>query len=341
MEKQIINRYYSIDLFKLIFAFVVVSIHTNPLVNINGHWYNTVYNVVVGMAVPFFFIASGFFIGKKAECIEHVFWFDPAAMRKYFLKILKMYVIWMVVYTPIVIVHYAQSGFSVWKSVSAYLIGFLFVGEHYNNWVLWYLLSAIYTVAVIRLFMKKGLKERDLVILVILASVLMEIFSYIGNYPRELTGIAGMIKKAVSHAFTSGRIFTGFVYIPIGIILSKWKVPIPISFALLVIGISGGLLIDQSIVSRYFLLISSIGLFDMVKSIKLPDSEAYSVIRRMSTVIFLIHLLIWTAYYMLAYGTKTYGVDSFVVVSLVSALIALTVSLYEKKSNKTGKHCQT
>ena len=62
MNKEILNneRYYGIDLFKFIMCIFVVAIHTNPLVNNTNNILNTVYSILTGMAVPFFFLTSVF-----------------------------------------------------------------------------------------------------------------------------------------------------------------------------------------------------------------------------------------------------------------------------------------
>lgn len=54
-----------IDLVKLFFALCIVAIHTNLLQQFsdNVNWYVT--HLVFRLGVPFFFVVSGFFFGKK------------------------------------------------------------------------------------------------------------------------------------------------------------------------------------------------------------------------------------------------------------------------------------
>lgn len=54
-----------IDIAKFVFAMCVIAIHTTPLINYNDKIVLGVYESFVRMAVPFFFITSGFFIGTK------------------------------------------------------------------------------------------------------------------------------------------------------------------------------------------------------------------------------------------------------------------------------------
>lgn len=48
-------------------AFCVIAIHTQPLVNCNNDSILSIYDSVVRLAVPFFFITSGFLLEKKCD----------------------------------------------------------------------------------------------------------------------------------------------------------------------------------------------------------------------------------------------------------------------------------
>ena len=84
--------------------------------------------------------------------------------------------------------------------------------------------------------------------------------------------------------------------------------------------------IVNEFITGYLIVFSSIGLFGIIISISLHDSLVYPILRNMSTIVYLIHMYIWTLYYMLIYGEKTYGLDSFIVVSLVSSIFAILYS---------------
>ena len=55
MEKSN-EKYNAIDLFKLIMAVCVIAIHTNPLYECNSKAVISIYNTLVGVANPFFFL---------------------------------------------------------------------------------------------------------------------------------------------------------------------------------------------------------------------------------------------------------------------------------------------
>ena len=61
------NDYTGIDIFKFLMAFAVIAIHCR-LDNIMGDrdWPHPI-GFIIGMAVPFFFITSGFLIAQKID----------------------------------------------------------------------------------------------------------------------------------------------------------------------------------------------------------------------------------------------------------------------------------
>ena len=326
------KQYNSIDLFKFIFAFAVISIHTQPLINCSTNVVININEAIIRMAVPFYFIASGYLLGQRISFENNNY--NPHVFEKYLLRILKMYIIWMLIYSPLAIINYIKTGTSFIKAVGSFLIGLFFVGEQYNNWVLWYLLSTIYAVLLIWLISRRGLRKRHLIGLVILASIMVAGFGYIGN-SSDYNGALGIFQKVVRRVLSSGRIFNGLVYIPIGLLLSKHKMHVAFCWILFLLGFIGRVFVTNSIAVTYLLIASSIGLFGLIARIQLSDSKMYMAFRNMSTTIYLIHLLVWTGYYMSVYGTKTYGLDCFVVVSIVSTMIAYGYYwMNQRKNNK-------
>lgn len=51
---------------KFFMALCVVAIHTGPLYDFDSNIQNFGYNQVFALAVPYFFLAAGFFLGEKA-----------------------------------------------------------------------------------------------------------------------------------------------------------------------------------------------------------------------------------------------------------------------------------
>lgn len=60
-----VKKYNSIDFVKLLMSICVISIHTRPFTSFTDGIAMNIYNAAVGIANPFFFLSSGFLIGKK------------------------------------------------------------------------------------------------------------------------------------------------------------------------------------------------------------------------------------------------------------------------------------
>lgn len=61
------KEYAGIDFFRLIAAFLVIAVHTSPLLGLNETADFILTRVLARVAVPFFFMASSFFLFSKAE----------------------------------------------------------------------------------------------------------------------------------------------------------------------------------------------------------------------------------------------------------------------------------
>jgi len=327
------NKYYSIDLLKFIMSFIVIAIHTEPLHNINNENISKIYNILVEYAVPFFFLASGFLIGIKLETplksqknIEII--------KKQLNKIIKMYLIWTLIYSPLAIYKYNLDGTPFIQAFSLYVKGFVFIGEQYNSWHLWYLLSTIYALFTILFLIKRNFSIKKILSISLFISLISITFTYLVEYQYELPNILYIIKKIIKSSVLNGRIFLGTVYIPLGIYLSKKTFPKYINFTITIICLLLTYIINNKIIDFYLLIISSVTFFEIIKNTQLKGNKFYQFARNSSTIIFLIHMYIWTFYYSIIYGKRKFGFDNFIITSLVSTLIALIYIIAKKyKSN--------
>ena len=144
---------YSLDLCKFIMAFAVIAIHTDPLVDCSNTAMSRIGYLFLSMAVPFFFLTSGYLLAAKL-----LFPFsrqeDLSKIRRYMTKILKMYLLWTLLYLPMALWHFVATGKTLHRAIQLYIQGFFFVGQQYNSWPLWYLLSTFYTLGVLYLLLK-------------------------------------------------------------------------------------------------------------------------------------------------------------------------------------------
>lgn len=87
-------------------------------------------------------------------------------------------------------------------------------------------------------------------------------------------------------------------------------------------GYTANVIIDNSGISAILVAVSAIAFFEIVKGINLVNSGFYKIVRKMSTVIYFIHMYVWSFYYKFFYGEKTYGLDCFAVTICISIVIA-------------------
>ena len=150
MQKQ----YSGIDIAKLICAVMVIAIHTQPFSQYV--WIDRGAGVITRLAVPFFFVSTGFFLDFS----------DANKVRKYIIRLFALYAIWTIIYLP----------FSSLSVRSLLLTG---VVEH-----LWYLPAAI--LAVFLAFIVRAPKKA-----LAISYLLMLIGTLLSTYLTVLSDVVG------------------------------------------------------------------------------------------------------------------------------------------------------
>lgn len=122
------HSYNAIDLLKFICSILVVIIHV-PLFgsyeNLNTlDFVLTTY--VCRLAVPFFFISSGFLIFRKMA-ISNI---NYTAIKRYIYKILYLYILWSIIYFPVLLNSYLSNGISFFKFVIVIIRNFMISGSY-------------------------------------------------------------------------------------------------------------------------------------------------------------------------------------------------------------------
>lgn len=97
MEKK---KYNCIDLFKFLFALLVIAIHIDPFnKKILNFWTQ---DFVGRVAVPYFFIVSGFLLYSKKNETN----FYSKIIPKYLKKLCLIYILWTIIYMPLILKKY-------------------------------------------------------------------------------------------------------------------------------------------------------------------------------------------------------------------------------------------
>lgn len=146
MEKKNI---VGIDLFKLIAAILVVILH--GIGNYFGEAGEILKTIICPIAVPFFFISSGYFFGRGLNR-------NKSEMKEYFIKyeknLVKMYIVWSIIGIPFMINLYYKLYNGNLPYIFLLMIRNVFFSGTFG--IYWYLLAMIGASILIYFFVSKN-----------------------------------------------------------------------------------------------------------------------------------------------------------------------------------------
>lgn len=131
-------RNNNLDILKIILAFLVVALHIFPVTKLNGIEGLISYEIasaITRIAVPTFFLISGYFLRNKLE--------DKFYLWNYVKRILGLYLLWQLIYIPDLLRFYHLGRFSTFDMVLKLVYGY---------WHLWYLLASVLAVGLLVAF---------------------------------------------------------------------------------------------------------------------------------------------------------------------------------------------
>ena len=324
---------YSLDLCKFIMAFAVIAIHTDPLVDCSNTAMSRIGYLFLSMAVPFFFLTSGYLLAAK---LQYPFsgQEDLFKIRRYMTKILKMYLIWTLLYLPMALWHFVAAGKTLHRAIQLYIQGFFFVGQQYNSWPLWYLLSTFYTLGVLYLLLKHKAPPTALFLVSGISAVISfsidALIASPDHFPTTIQALLPLIRHTVQH----GRIFTGGIYLPLGMLLACRKFPALLNRILLPAGCIASFLTHISVVDSCLLIVISISFFGIVENFSLKEHCIYHFMRQSSMILYLIHMYIWSIYYKLQYKHKDHGIDDFLITAMLTIVLSALFILLKNRRSK-------
>ena len=215
MKKNLVG----IDLFKLIAAILVVILHC--LGNYFGECGRLFVRNICGLAVPFFFITSGYFFGLGLQKNEN-------SKKNYFInyekKLIKMYIAWSIIGIPFMVKTYYNIYGSNFKYIFLLMIRNVFFTGTFG--IYWYILAMIGASVLIYIFTDKG----KLKLMYLLSSIFF-IFGviYVGfQHSLGKNIIFHNLFKLTWILFASERNFlmVGWFYMSIGYYFSTNKINI-------------------------------------------------------------------------------------------------------------------
>ncbi len=137
------KEFIAVDYMKLICALLIVGLHTNVFKSINGEAAFLFNEIISRIGVPFFFLASGFFVAGKLE--------DKSRLLLYIKRILGLYLIYTLLYLPQMILVWKREGRAYKEWIIIFLRKFFCVGSYGQ---LWYFAGLVTAVLLLYLMVK-------------------------------------------------------------------------------------------------------------------------------------------------------------------------------------------
>lgn len=246
-----------------------------------------------------------------------------------------MYILWTILYLPLTIYHYLSNEYGIIRDAFDFIRGTIFIGEHYNSYALWYLLSCIYGLAFIRFLFKRNASFKKILIFSNLLMLFGFIFTELVTIKDSLPGVISVLVKILWVCLgPRGRIFMGVGYISIGMFIAKKDNRFK-SCYLVFIAFCGfcATFLGYGLIKSIGFVLFSCGFFSLVLKVNLKNGWQYEMFRNCSVVMYFVHLYVWTFYYTIRYGEKTYGLDCFAATIVVSLALGSWYSFYCRYRN--------
>ena len=163
MSKQTDGQsYIALDLAKFICAIFVVMIHIAPFGNTETNSIIRYLNFgiqqyLARIAVPFFFVASGFLLFLKMSLSS----FNPEIPKKYVVRIFRLYVIWLLIYFPLYFHEFFKDKKGIGHAILVYLRDIALSGSYKQ---LWYLYAVIIAVIIVSFLLYRKIQPLKVVI---------------------------------------------------------------------------------------------------------------------------------------------------------------------------------
>jgi hypothetical protein len=269
-------------------SILVVAIHTKPLSFIHSIFLDKLMDVLTSVAVPYFFIASGYFLFRRWDEMNR----NDLSQRllKYLKRIIGLYIIWTIIYVPFTIYGFVINNMTLQQSISSFARGFLFVGENYYSWPLWYLLALIVSVFIIYVFIKLNLSITSIFSI----SFAITTVGILMNY-HLFFHLPALIDKMIVFYFhlflyTRNGIFFSLLFVVLGMVIAiKGVITSKILlYAFLFLGCIG---YAYSIPFTIYVMGYSLFALSLISSKRNKRNLPYSEIRLTSKVIYFVHMI--------------------------------------------------
>lgn len=323
--------YSNIDLLKFIFSFFIVMIHTSLFADVNETAHYIFENIITRIAVPFFFVSSGFFFAKSFEYNKQKKVAGTKTnfkrLRKTEWRIILLYAVWSFIYLFLAMpVNY--NGWSI-KNIADYLISSAVRFSYYH---LWYVYALVFAYPILY-FLMRHLKPKAVAgICISLYAAGLFVNSYAYLLPLQtVTSFFEGISDAMGYYLASNILFRALPLMWLGVFVARHskkpnKLLCPVGAV-----VCFGLYFAENILlnnftngkaAGHYLVFSALCVYFIflcaLQFKKTVNKENGIRLRKMSTVIYCLHVMIQ----LLLSNYLIPGINSFVLFLLTSIITA-------------------
>lgn len=324
------KHYPWIDRIKYYVSFLVLVIHFRPLSDFNSIIDFSSAQIVSRIAVPFFFISSGYFIGVNGLNKVHII--------KIVKKNLKLYLVWSVIYLPISFMFYMP----IYPN---FIVNMTVLGVYYHLWFIPALIFSLISLFILSKYLKP-LSVTFIAFLFFSVGVLGD--AYYGVLPKGI--LLDMMNHYLEVFYTTRNgLFFGFLFVSLGYLIQKTQIQsrirVQTSLFLFIISfilmfIEMGLLMTYSNpyeFNMYFSIIPATT-FLFILCLYHPSTKGSTDYRIKSAIIYFSHFVVY--YFMfglfsllgfdfiLNYSIGRYGI------AVIGSILFSNFILNQKKKNK-------
>lgn len=286
---------------RFVCALLVVAIHIGPIASFSFFANYWIKNYLARIAVPFYFISSGYFLFRKTDYHR----FDFSIPFAYIKKILYLYLIWTAIYLPLTVkFDILKDPEGIFHGILLWIRNCIFTGSYLH---LWYLNAAIIAVLIVSVLLSKNISYHSIMAF----SVVMYM---IGLLPQTYFVFCALLKntpslwaalKFIEKFMVTSRngLFFGFLFVGMGMMFAYKPIYIPIKKAFFNFCFFMILFLFEAIMVRHmgwarehdmylFLVPVSYYMFYLTTHIDLKPRKIYATLKHMGVLIFYLHLFV-------------------------------------------------
>ena len=311
------KRIPGFDIAKFVLAYFVVAIHCGV-----GN-YSIVIESLLDLAVPVFFIISGF--------LNYKYIYGNGEFSHYMRRMFRMYFIYVFIYLPLTIKGVRDLPLS--EAVIDIFQGIFIIGENYYSWPLWFLWALIWGIFIAKGLSKIHVNEIGLLIIGFLLTLLAKFM--IALHPLHCLIESRGVVLIIDYYFTifvntRNGLFTAFPCLALGFFLARNGLYLKNrGMRTLVVVCMGGVILYGLNIPYSMQLLAFIIVLMLLQMKCTSQSPILEYLRDMSTLLFFFHMFVLYVWQKSSFHLTP--IQGWLFVSIITTLITSILCVLSKR----------